>query len=782
MNSMDRMESIMKKKKVELLAPAGNYDSFIGALNAGADAVYVGGEKFSARAYADNFDTDTLCSCIKYAHLFDRKVYLTLNTLIKESEFSEIYDYVKPFYQAGLDGVIIQDFGVLRFLKKHFPGLELHASTQMAVTGPEFVSLCQELGISRVVPARELTLAELKAIRDAGIEVECFIHGAMCYCYSGMCLMSSILGGRSGNRGRCAQPCRLPYQVLKTSTDVSGEFKDDGNVACADDVTCNKSYSKECYPLSLKDMCTIEHIPALIEAGMDSFKIEGRMKRSEYAAGVTALYRKYIDIYEANPEKPFKISAKDRRILEHLYMRSELHDGYLFKHNGKEMVTSEAPSYHGLDETILEDIKHKYLGCTMKLPLSIYGYFEVEKESSLTLCTENGISVTVTGPAVQPALKAPATIESIEKQLNKLGNTHFALEHIDISLVGDAFVPNGVLNHLRREGIEQLEQAIIQSYFPEINDRLCLLKDEEASLHDYSNKDEENDALDHVMNGKDDKLTVLVRTKEQLYTLQQHPICSQMDMLYLEEPAMEAYLSQIKNIKITSKAMHDIEAFKHTQIAFAMPYILRRDKVDLIMLHDLGIRFVLVRNVESLALVLKMNRHCGCRFQIITDASLYVWNKEAMGLLQTYSVKQTLPYELNAKELRPLRGNSTEQLIYGYLPLMHSANCIFKTTTGCRYRKESPFGFTVLKDRYGKEFTVLTNCKYCYNTIYNSVPLSLHKKYQKNWQGSYRLQFSIENNAQMITVLDYYMQWMQEKDAEFPIKEYTTAHENRQVE
>ena len=265
----------MEKRRVELLAPAGNYESFLGAICAGADAVYLGGEKFGARAYADNFSEEEICRAVSYAHVFGRKVYLTVNTLMKESELEELIPYLEPFYLAGLDGVIVQDIGALLAIKEAFPGLELHASTQMSITGSYGAGMLKELGVVRVVPARELSLSEIESLgRETGLEIEAFIHGAMCYCYSGQCLFSSILGGRSGNRGRCAQPCRLPYRI-------GGDGKP----------------GTEQYPLSLKDMCTISFLPKLIEAGISSFKIEGRMKKPEYAAGVTAIYRKYIDLY-----------------------------------------------------------------------------------------------------------------------------------------------------------------------------------------------------------------------------------------------------------------------------------------------------------------------------------------------------------------------------------------------------------------------------------------------------------------------------------------------------
>jgi len=735
----------MKSRKVELLAPAGNYDSFIAAINAGADAVYVGGEKFSARAYADNFDTQTLCDCIKYAHLFGRRVYLTLNTLIKESEFSEIYDYVKPFYLAGLDGVIIQDLGVLRYLKNHFPHIELHASTQMAVTGKEFVSLCREFGISRVVPARELSLNELKTIRDAGIEVECFIHGAMCYCYSGMCLMSSILGGRSGNRGKCAQPCRLPYQVT------------DGGVR-----------HDQKYTLSLKDMCTIEHIPNLIKAGMDSFKIEGRMKRSEYAAGVTALYRKYIDQYYEAPDKPLRISKEDRYILEHLYMRSELHDGYLFKHNGKEMITGDAPSYNGLDDSILMDIRQKYLGYTQKLPVSFYGYFEVGKGCSLTAVTESGLSVTINGPVVEEARKDPSNEDMVVKQLKKLGNTCFSLQDISVMLSGNVFLPNSVLNTLRRDVILLLEEEIIHSYFPDLKSRLS---EEELIALRSEESLEKAVRAPNVLPGQG--LSVLVRTKEQLSSLCSHSLLQDIKCVYLEEEVMEALCTG------------DVYLPQHILPIYAMPYIIRQKdtanmEAFLQRIVQKGVKHILVRNMEELALVYRLLGKE--EMHIITDASLYCWNLEAKKLWSEYSERITLPFELNAKEMKSLRDPSTEQIIYGYIPLMVTANCIYKTNFTCKLSKDFSSQTAHLTDRYGKVFTAVTNCKHCYNIIYNSVPLALHKKYNKKWPGTCRIQFSIENANQTKAVLDYFEDWLNDRAGEFPISEYTTSHENRKVE
>lgn len=305
--------------KAELLAPAGSMEGLKAVINAGADAVYIGGTMFGARAYADNPDTGEMLEAIDYTHIHGKKLYMTVNTLLKNRElYGQLYDFMAPFYSQGLDGVIIQDLGVLDFLKKEFPGLPLHASTQMAITGPRGAELLREAGVSRIVTARELSLKEIEEIhRQTGMEIESFVHGALCYCYSGMCLFSSMLGGRSGNRGRCAQPCRLPYSAYEGEKVLNSQ--------------------KDAYLLSPKDMCTIELLPEILKAGVYSLKIEGRMKRPEYGAGVTAIYRKYLDLLEKNP-KAYKVEQEDYRQLLDLYQRDGFNQGYYRQHNGRNMM------------------------------------------------------------------------------------------------------------------------------------------------------------------------------------------------------------------------------------------------------------------------------------------------------------------------------------------------------------------------------------------------------------------------------------------------------------
>ena len=280
--------------ETEVLAPAGSIEGLKAALYAGADAVYTGGRMFGARAYANNLSDEELSECIDYCHLHNKKLYLTTNTLMKQSEIYQLADWLVPFYEQGLDAVIVQDFGAFAFLKREFPNLDLHASTQMSVHSVQSAALLEKLGASRVVPAREISLEEIAAIRqNTSLEIECFVHGALCYCYSGQCLMSSMIGGRSGNRGRCAQPCRLPYVYE----------------------------GKEQFWLSPKDICTLQILPEILEAGVDSLKIEGRMKRTEYAAGVAAMYRKYVDLYRKKGKEGYHVEKKDIQDLMDLYNR-----------------------------------------------------------------------------------------------------------------------------------------------------------------------------------------------------------------------------------------------------------------------------------------------------------------------------------------------------------------------------------------------------------------------------------------------------------------------------
>ena len=329
-----------KKKEIEILAPAGSVERMRAAFAGGADACYIGGKSFGARAFADNPEEKELVEAIHYAHLHDKKLYMTINTLIKENEMKGLYNYVLPYYKAGIDAILVQDFGVLKFLRESFPDLALHASTQMSVCDTGATRLLKQYGVERLVLSRELSLKEVEAFKEDDIEIECFVHGALCVCYSGQCLMSVMNGGRSGNRGSCAGPCRMSYNLYE-GENSSG-------------ISPGKSLETKPYLLSPKDICALDLIPDMVEAGIDSFKIEGRMKRPEYAALTAYLYRKWTDVYLNDGREEFDSTQavrernEDVEKLSDIYNRGSFTKGYLVNHNGLEMMANTRPNHNGV--------------------------------------------------------------------------------------------------------------------------------------------------------------------------------------------------------------------------------------------------------------------------------------------------------------------------------------------------------------------------------------------------------------------------------------------------
>lgn len=466
-------------RTIELLAPAGSFDAARAAVNAGADAVYMGGPLFSARAYAESSrdgaaagkaaapvkradletDGDMLMETMEFCHLRGVRVYMTLNILMKDREMEMIEDYLTPYYMAGLDGVIIQDIGLLGYVRKHFPRLPLHASTQMTVTGPYMARMLRDYGVERVVPARELDLKEIRTIADIpGLSVEVFAHGALCYCYSGQCLMSSCIGGRSGNRGRCAGPCRLPY---------------DGDR----------------YLLSMKDLNTLYSLPELYLAGVDSLKIEGRMKSPLYVAGVTSVYRKYLDrlckelslggedcLKDLAVRKSLEPEKEDLRILSEIFDRGGSTDGYLYRRNGSDMLQlRERPELRIRDEAVMEHLTERYLRTDRKLRTDVRARLIPGERPRLTLTLVQGQlpeagdeappSVTVFGDQeVAFAKNRPMTREELMDRLSRTGDSGFFADHLDIETEGDIFVSVGQLNALRRKAQDELRKLILSGF------------------------------------------------------------------------------------------------------------------------------------------------------------------------------------------------------------------------------------------------------------------------------------------------------------------------------
>ena len=787
-------------KRVEILSPAGSYESLMAAIAAGADAVYIGGTKFGARAYADNLDEETMLQVIDYVHLHGRKIYLTVNTLLKEQELQrELYEYLLPYYRCGIDAVIVQDIGVLKFVKEHFPDLPIHASTQMTITDLLGAKFMEKQGVERIVTSREMHLDEIKEISEnTDVEIESFVHGALCYCYSGQCLYSSMIGGRSGNRGQCAQPCRLPYKV-------QGE-------------------REAKYVLSLKDICTLEYIPELIEAGIYSFKIEGRMKKPEYVALVTAMYRKYVDLYLEKGKAAFKVDPKDKEKLMDLYNRGGSHGGYYHTQNGREMVSLERPNHAGVpvlsvlhyqgktvtakaiadinagdvielpdgkenftfanairkgqkvtfpthkkqvfeqnavlnrvrNESLLREIQDTII--KRKIKEKINGKLILSEGTSAKLLLYYGnILVEVNGDVPQEAMNQPMDVARIEKQMRKTGNTEFEFETFEVELTGRLFMPMQSLNELRRLGIEALEEKILSAY--------RRTNEQEGSL---SSKEE---AYSHKL----EAFHVYVEELEQFEAVLE---ATCVKRIYVDSNGIDEIWKNPDTDCIIAKAHENGK-----EIYLAMPHIFRsktRKKYEEFYrtLENQAWDGILVRNCESYEFLLEH----GFQGNIVTDYSVYQFNRYAKHFWQEEQIESfTAPLELNYKELKDVGLQNSELVIYGYFPMMVSAQCVAKTTKGCRHEK----GRLTFTDRYQKEFTVKNHCDYCYNMIYNTAPVVLldqKTEIQDLNPKALRLHFTIENSTEVRTILNMYEKvFLQGDSCLEPGIEFTRGHFKRGI-
>lgn len=751
-------------RKTELLAPAGSFEILKAVISAGADAVYAAGNRFGARAYAANFTTEEMLAAIDYVHLRGKKLYLTVNTLLKEQEIRELYSYLCPFYEAGLDAVIVQDMGVLHFIRNQFPELPIHASTQMTVTGAYGAKLLLANGCQRIVTARELSLAEISHIYQlTGAEIESFVHGALCYSYSGQCLLSSMIGGRSGNRGRCAQPCRLPYEFCETPGKPMSRQK------------------RENYPLSLKDLCTVSMLPELIESGVHSFKIEGRMKQADYAAGVTAIYRKYLDLYEDNPRQPYQVSDADYQQLLDLGNRCGFTDGYYKRHNGKDMVTFARPS-HEKKNGCRECANSKRDGKEDKEKIKGILRLSINNPASLVL-EYNGIQAEVTGAIVQAAQNQPLAKRAVLEKMEKTGNTPFQFGQLEVELEENSFLTVSALNELRRAGISRLTELVLQKYHRQSPDYSLVAPDGQknagnipfASQQDQEHIRQEN----HSGKGETETslpLSVLTETSEQFKAALRQPEAAR---IYLESSALrrEHLGSELKNLTVRAH-----EAGKTCYLA--LPYIFRMETVKWYETHwqqisGAGADGYLVRNLEELSFL----QERGVPSSVIQgDYPLYVSSREAVRGWEELSLqKYTLPVELNARELRDL-GSGGEMIIYGYQPVMFSAQCLLKNTKSCSHRETISY----IKDRYGKFFPVKNYCQECYNIIYNISPLALFHQFQEIKMlkpGSVRLSFTVEDGREVEEVFRYYRQGLAgDLDKDNYLKDFTNGHFKRGVE
>lgn len=857
-------------RNIEILAPAGSYEGMKAAMNAGCDAVYIGGSSFGARAYADNAQEDILLHAIDEAHIRNKKLYLTVNTLLKEKELTgKLYSFLEKYYLQGLDAVIVQDVGVMHFIHRNFPDLPIHASTQMTLTMAQGANLLKNYGVTRLVTSRELSFSEIQKIREnTQLEIETFVHGALCYCYSGQCLMSSMIGGRSGNRGRCAQPCRMPYQFNSGNKKISTD--------------------QEKYLLSPKDINTIEYIPELVEAGIDSFKIEGRMKRPEYAAAVSEMYRKYLDLYfELGRDKYNALLTgeeyrKDRINLMDIYNRGGFSKGYGNSYNGKSMMSLQRPNHSGVpvgkvanvkgsrisialeeklhaqdildirysneagyeftvkdphkaeeiletnigirrdqatkeakslppihigdlvyrtkNNELLENIMKKYI--LQEKKLGIKGLLTAKQGEKLSLTvTSQEISVTVYHNMVQEAVKQPMTKEKLAASIEKTGDTLYFFEQLIIESGDNVFVPVAWLNEIRREAIEKLYEAVAGRFHRSLQEtgknpneqKLdyhaadLLVKDTAVSKdkrqENKTSADEDDatkkDSLRYQKSYDNFEITILVKTVKQFETALQFP---KITKLYVEYDHLEA--GAIHEILQTAE-----KAGK--KLYLALPHICRfpicseLEKELSEIIDNKWIGGFLIRNFEEVSLLKSLLTNKKLMKELVLNYNMYVYNKEAKEFWKENGItRYTAPVELNLQELRQLGMEDCDMVVYGHLPLMVSAQCLFRNTKGCKKSEENNSGF--LTDRLGKKFFVQTNCQGCYNVIYNGQALALDRQAEDIIglkPQNIRMDFNIETPAQMkeiiMSFVDTFCYGSKAVDSR---TDYTTGHFKRGIE
>lgn len=632
--------------KIELLAPAGNFDCLVAAVQSGADAVYLAGKKFGARNFADNFDSDELEKAVDYCHLRNTRIYVTVNTLVTDSELEELKEYLCFLARIGVDAVIVQDLGVADIAQKITPELPVHASTQMTIHNLGGVNFLKKYNIRRVVLSRELSLEDIRYISaNSDVELEIFAHGALCMCYSGQCLLSSIIGGRSGNRGKCAQPCRLPYSV-------------------------NNSKDKS-FIMSLKDLCGLEYMKDFSEAGVASLKIEGRMKGPAYVAAVVGIYRKYID----NPQS---VNKKDFEVLDAIFNRGGLTDGYLTGRTGREMFALQKPDNpylkgsSELEKSLLQEIngenRKTVVNGKISLKCGACPEFTVKNED---------FSVRYAHPeVVENAIKSSVTEEMVIAQLNKTGGTTFLFDRIEADIDDGIFVSAGTLNKIRREALLLLEKAITDSYKRTVNS---------CGITELS--DEKNN-VNH-------KFTCEITSFEQFDAIKKFDfdlLYVPLWLLYKHKDAFEPYK---KKIVIVLPAIVRDKDYERTVTASKS-------------LLDSEYHGVLIYNVSLIDAFEGYKIYTGFRMNVFNSFSLDFLKNCGIECCEL-SPELTLAQIKGIKKLMPV-----QTMVYGRLPLTVSENCLVKNGAKCPCD-----GNNFIVDRLGMKFPVIKDGDSCRSVILN---------------------------------------------------------------
>jgi putative protease len=658
----------------ELLSPAGSYEALQAAIDGGADAVYLGGGSFHARMHANNFGTqESLSEAIALAHFWGVKVYVTLNTMVYDRELDAALAQAEQAARAGADGLIVADVGLGALLHKALPELPLHASTQMSVHRGDAGRLLADAGFSRMVVAREMPADQIAlAVKESPIEIEAFVHGALCVSQSGQCLFSSLVGGRSGNRGECAQPCRLP-------------FKD--------------SKGKDFYPLSLKDLSLARYVPEIIDSGVASLKIEGRMKSPEYVYTVTRIWRELLDAGKGADEEQMTALGK-------AFSRGGFTDGYYRRRKGEGML-----GVRSAEDKSASGEMQKFRGIQRKIPIQMQATLAADQPMTLTVCAGEH-TVCVTGAAPEAAHTRPITVEQVQSSLGKLGATPFAASAPEVHIEGEVMVPASALNALRREAAEGLEQLIKAEIAPAPVRRMAVAKAQPAGKR------------------------AATRTARFLYPEQL-------------TDASAAYFD-IRYLPLETIASTDVPLCNG---AVLPPVIFPEDTANvremLGKIRAKGIRHLMVGNLGHLPMLE------GFDFVLHGDYRLNVANNATVCELEKYGFADVIASaEMSVAQLRDLGGN-TAAIVYGRVPLMTWERCVNKQAAGCAACTK---GTAQLIDRKGVKFPVVREYGHR-NLVLNSLPTGMSDKQSALAAGGIVAQhflFTVESAAQVESVIRAY--------------------------
>ena len=751
-------------KKVELLAPAGSFEALEAAIMCGADAIYLGGRQFGARAFASNFDNDEMVKAVNYAHLYGVKIYVTVNTLVNDEEVTSFLEYVTFLNSIGVDALIIQDLGMLHLLAATYPNLELHASTQMHIHNLESLNKLKALGVKRAVLPRELSTSKIEELKkESGMDIEVFVHGALCVSYSGQCLMSSLIGGRSGNRGECAGSCRLPYQLVEVDND-SGKIID----------------TKGEYILSPKDLYTLDNISEILNTGVDSLKIEGRMKRAEYVALVTTLYRRAIDSYYKGIE--YQVTEQDVIDLKKMFNRG-FTKGYLLGDKGESLMNPVRPNHMGVpigkvikvdrdyitvkltdditigdgiriissddvgftinvfykdgnivkeaakgdvvsfdlvgdvksddvvlkttDIKLLDSLKATYQHSNRKIELSGCIIGHIGDELSLTVTDGFNEATVKSEMKITEALTNPVTEKKILEKLNKIGDTPYIFSDIDIKIDTNIFIPLTAINAIKRECLDKLSDM-----------RMKRISDDSSKPYTLTIPSTNQEEV--LMKAK-------VRTKEQYLAC----VNSNIDQIYIEK-------------KILYESVKDDE-----KVVLCSPRV-RKNKIsdnEHLLVGDFG----------------------AVSFNTITDYSLNVANAYTTAFMHSLGATTvTLSYEMNVAKIQKLVKNyiatyssnpNLEVIIYGRVEAMVSEYCplstyLNKEGSACGICKNGKKYY--LRDRFHNDYVL--SFDNCLMTIYNYKKLNIIKDVDnliKTGIKNFRYNFTDEDYEECLKIINH---------------------------